>query len=76
MDQDTEESWKLQVKGHDGKVIDLPMEKGQLALYESATVRHGRPLALNGLFILLAIAFAASEIPKLYHLESKELFCF
>eukprot|EP00211_Chloroparvula_japonica_P007761 CAMPEP_0119151396 /NCGR_PEP_ID=MMETSP1310-20130426/46261_1 /TAXON_ID=464262 /ORGANISM="Genus nov. species nov., Strain RCC2339" /LENGTH=337 /DNA_ID=CAMNT_0007143665 /DNA_START=63 /DNA_END=1073 /DNA_ORIENTATION=- len=42
VDQHVEEDWELEVHGHDGKVVRMPMEPGDMVLYESASVIHGR----------------------------------
>jgi len=35
--------WALQVREHDGIIKDIYMEPGDMVLYESRTVMHGRP---------------------------------
>ena len=37
------EDWPLEVYGHDGRARNVTMEEGDLVLYESHTVVHGRP---------------------------------
>ncbi len=46
--QDVDEPWPLEVIGHDGKAHNLTMEPGEMLLYESHTILHGRPFPLNG----------------------------
>jgi len=46
--QDTDEPWPLEVIGHDGKAENVTMEPGDMVLYESHSVIHGRPFPLKG----------------------------
>jgi prolyl 4-hydroxylase len=46
--QDTDEPWPLEVIGHDGKAHNLTMEPGEMLLYESHSILHGRPFPLKG----------------------------
>lgn len=46
--QDLDEPWPLEVIGHDGKAKNVTMEPGDMVLYESHSVIHGRPFALKG----------------------------
>ena len=46
--QDVEEAWPLEVIGHDGKALNITMLPGEMILYESASVIHGRPFPLRG----------------------------
>jgi len=46
--QDIEEPWPVEVYSHDGKAYNITMEPGEMALYESHTVLHGRPFPLKG----------------------------
>ncbi|KAL7572539.1 hypothetical protein ACA910_000362 [Epithemia clementina (nom. ined.)] len=48
VDQDVEEDWVLEVYGHDGKATNVTMKPGDMVLYESHSVIHGRPFPLNG----------------------------
>lgn len=45
-EQDGEE-WPLQVIGHDGNVANLTLKAGEMILYESHSVIHGRPYPLK-----------------------------
>ena len=38
----------LEVYGHDGKATNITMEPGDMVLYESHSVIHGRPFPLKG----------------------------
>ena len=42
------ESWPIEVYGHDGTAHNCTLEPGDLLLYESHTVLHGRPFPLQG----------------------------
>lgn len=46
--QDVDENWPLEVIGHDGKAYNITMLPGEMILYESASVIHGRPFPLRG----------------------------
>ena len=46
--QDVDEPWPLEVYTHDGKIHNITMEPGDLVLYESHSVIHGRPFSLKG----------------------------
>ena len=46
--QDVDEPWPLEVYGHDGRAHNITMEPGDMVLYESHSVLHGRPFPLNG----------------------------
>jgi prolyl 4-hydroxylase len=40
--QDVDEPWVLEVIGHDGKAHNVTMESGDMVLYESHSVLHGK----------------------------------
>lgn len=42
VDQDVDEPWPLEVIGHDGKAYNVTMLPGDMVLYESHSVLHGR----------------------------------
>lgn len=48
VDQDVDEPWPLEVIGHDGRAVNITMEPGDMVLYESHSVIHGRPFPLKG----------------------------
>jgi len=48
--QDVTEPWPIEVYGHDGKAYNVTMEPGDMVLYESHSVLHGRPFPLKGEF--------------------------
>jgi len=50
VDQDVDEPWPIEVVGHDGVAYNVTLEPGDMALYESHTVLHGRPFPLKGKF--------------------------
>ena len=49
--QDLDEPWPLEVIGHDGKAYNVTMEPGDMVLYESHSVLHGRPYPLKGRYL-------------------------
>ena len=51
VDQDTDEPWPLEVIGHDGRAHNITMEPGDMVLYESHSVIHGRQFPLQGRFM-------------------------
>jgi len=46
--QNVQEDWPLEAIGHDGQAYNITMEVGDMILYESHSVIHGRPFPLNG----------------------------
>lgn len=48
--QDVDTPWPLELIGHDGKAVNVTMEPGEMLLYESHSVLHGRPFPLEGAF--------------------------
>mmetsp|Transcript_6904 Transcript_6904/g.9889 ORF Transcript_6904/g.9889 Transcript_6904/m.9889 type:complete len:368 (+) Transcript_6904:92-1195(+) len=48
---DVNEPWPLEVVGHDGFAYNVTMEPGDMVLYESHSVLHGRPYPLNGNYV-------------------------
>jgi len=48
--QDLDEPWPLEVIGHDGRAQNVTMEPGDMVLYESHSVIHGRPFPMKGRF--------------------------
>eukprot|EP01038_Epipyxis_sp_PR26KG_P009290 gene9290-12517_t len=46
--QDLREPWPVEVYSHAGKAYNFTMKPGDMVLYESHTVLHGRPFPLQG----------------------------
>jgi prolyl 4-hydroxylase len=46
--QDVDEDWPLEVYDHNGRAYNVTMKPGDLVLYESHSIIHGRPFALRG----------------------------
>ena len=46
--QDVDEPWILEVIGHNGRATNVTMAPGDMVLYESHSVIHGRPFPLKG----------------------------
>lgn len=46
--QDLDEPWPVEVYDHTGKAYNVTMKPGDMVLYESATVLHGRPFPMKG----------------------------
>jgi len=49
--QDIDEPWPLEVIGHDGKAHNVTLLPGEMALYESHSILHGRPFPLKGRYM-------------------------
>ena len=63
-DQDAGEDWPLEVIGHDGKAVNLTLQPGEMILYESHSIIHGRPYPLDK-WCVVRVSFVA----VLFHLE-------
>ncbi|KAL7490348.1 hypothetical protein ACHAW6_016170 [Cyclotella cf. meneghiniana] len=48
VDQRVEEPWPLEAYDHEGRAHNITLEPGEMILYESHSVLHGRPFALQG----------------------------
>jgi len=48
--QDLDEPWPIELYAHDGKAYNVTLEPGEMLLYESASVIHGRPYPMKGRF--------------------------
>ena len=48
VDQDVVEPWPIEIYSHDGIARNITLEPGEMLLYESHTVIHGRPFPLVG----------------------------
>ena len=48
-------SWPLHAEDADGIPCEIDAEPGELVLYESARIAHGRPVPLNGRVSALAL---------------------
>lgn len=46
--QDVDEPWPLEVIDREGKAVNVTMEPGDMVLYESHSLIHGRPFPLKG----------------------------
>lgn len=54
-----EEPWPIEVYSHDGKAYNFTMQPGEMVLYESHSVLHGRPFPLKGA-LYVGVAHAAT----------------
>ena len=48
--QDVDEPWPLEVYDRQGNAVNITMEPGDMVLYESHSLIHGRPFPLKGRF--------------------------
>lgn len=69
VDQDVDEPWPIEVYDHNGNAYNVTMEPGDMVLYESSTVLHGRPFPLKGRFF--ANVFVHFE--PIVHTEMNEM---
>ena len=65
--QDVDEPWPLEVIDREGNAVNVTMEPGDMVLYESHSLIHGRPFPLKGrYFANIFIHFEPTGRP-LYH---------
>jgi prolyl 4-hydroxylase len=50
VDQDVDEDWPLEVYDRHDRAVNITMQPGDLVLYESGSLMHGRPFPLKGRF--------------------------
>eukprot|EP00956_Cyclotella_meneghiniana_P010808 scaffold15119_cov63-Cyclotella_meneghiniana.AAC.7 len=67
VDQSVTEAWPLEAYDHSGKAHNLTLNPGEMILYESHSVLHGRPFALEGeyyanIFVHFKPVFRTDEI--------------
>jgi len=48
--QDVDEPWPLEIYDRHDRAVNVTMEPGDMVLYESGSLMHGRPFALKGRF--------------------------
>lgn len=48
VDQDLNEPWPFEIYGRDGLAYNITLEPGDMLLYESHTIIHGRPFPMQG----------------------------
>ena len=65
-----DEDWPLTVIDHQGRKKKIYLKPGQMLLYESATVPHGRQFPLNGDYFDNIFIHFTVEKKKIY--KSKE----
>jgi hypothetical protein len=63
VDQDVDEPWPLEVIGHDGIARNVTMVPGDLVLYESHSVIHGRQFPLKGRFMANVCTLLSRRAP-------------
>jgi prolyl 4-hydroxylase len=74
VDQDVDEPWPLEVYGHDGKATNVTMEPGDMVLYESHSVIHGRPFPLKGRYMAnLFVHFEPTGHSLRHHAKMEDL---
>ena len=50
---DAKKPWIMELWGHNGKAYNVTMEVGDMLMYESHSVVHGRPWSLKGKYLLI-----------------------
>jgi len=68
-DLDGEEPWPLEVYGHDGVAYNVTLEPGDMLLYESHSVIHGRPFPFQGSYYANVFIHFEPENHCLRHVE-------
>ena len=63
--QDVDEEWPLEVYGHDGRAYNLTMGVGDMVLYESHSIIHGRPFPLVGRSYAVRKYFVLFQITRI-----------
>lgn len=53
--QDLVQPWITEVIAHDGKAYHISLEEGEMLLYEGASVIHGRPFHMNGVYASVSL---------------------
>jgi prolyl 4-hydroxylase len=62
--QEVDEPWYLEVYDHQGVAHNVTMEPGDLVLYESHSIIHGRPFKMNGkLYANIFVHFEPLGLP-------------
>mmetsp|Transcript_55340 Transcript_55340/g.134401 ORF Transcript_55340/g.134401 Transcript_55340/m.134401 type:complete len:424 (-) Transcript_55340:108-1379(-) len=63
--QDVDEDWELEVVDRKGNSVNVTMEPGDMVLYESGSLIHGRPFPLKGRYYAnIFIHFEPTGRPK------------
>jgi prolyl 4-hydroxylase len=66
--QDVDEPWPLEVYDREGNAVNVTMEPGDMVLYESGSLLHGRPFPLKGkYFANIFIHFEPTGRPLFDH---------
>ena len=64
--QDIDEPWPVEVISHAGVAYNITMAPGDMVLYESHSILHGRPYPLVGRFYVSEVEIAASLDQEYY----------
>ena len=60
MAQDIDEPWPVEVISHTGVAYNISMVPGDMVLYESHSVLHGRPFPRVGRYYVRTVQIVAS----------------
>lgn len=67
--QNLTKPWPIEVYSHAGKAYNVTMQPGEMVLYESHSVLHGRPFPLEGsLYANIFVHFAPKDYEKMNNL--------
>jgi prolyl 4-hydroxylase len=67
VDQDVDEPWPLEIYDREGRAVNVTMEPGDMVLYESGSLIHGRPFPMKGrYFANIFIHFEPTGRPLSY----------
>ena len=68
---DDEGGWPLEVYGHNGRATNITMAPGDMVLYESHSVIHGRPFPMRGNYFANCFIHYEPYAPKISSSKSK-----
>ena len=73
--QDVDEPWPLELINHEGVAVNVTMEQGDMILYESHSILHGRPYPLQGRYYAnVFLHFQPVDVSLRKTSSAKELF--
>ena len=74
IDQDIDEPWPIEVIAHNGKAYNVTMKPGEMVLYESHTVLHGRPFPMKGRsYANVFVHFIPENHERLNNIEQRDI---
>jgi hypothetical protein len=70
--QDVDEPWPLEVYDRQGRAVNVTMEPGDMVLYESGSLLHGRPFPLKGRYFANIFIHFEPTGRKIYWRQDEE----